>query len=100
VQWLRQGRAGGEVLLVFENTEDVLLHEKCTQVGLCCAVLCCCSVRAVLSCKLCKKPMRDMLASSYSGGIAPLHGHLIGGAYTPSELQPAVLLLCSVVVST
>jgi hypothetical protein len=31
-KWLRQGGAGGEVLLVFENAEDVLLHDKSTQV--------------------------------------------------------------------
>jgi hypothetical protein len=30
-RWLRQGGAGGEVLLVFENTEEVLLHDNCTQ---------------------------------------------------------------------
>jgi hypothetical protein len=27
-QWLRQGGAGGEVLLVFENTENVMMHDK------------------------------------------------------------------------
>jgi hypothetical protein len=27
-QWLRQGGAGGEVLLVFENTENVLMHDE------------------------------------------------------------------------
>jgi hypothetical protein len=32
-QWLRQGGAGGEVLLVFENTEDVLNHALCAKVG-------------------------------------------------------------------
>jgi hypothetical protein len=32
-QWLRRGGAGGEVLLVFENTEDVLLHDQCAEVG-------------------------------------------------------------------
>jgi hypothetical protein len=32
-QWLRQGGAGGEVLMVFENTEDVLLHDQCAEVG-------------------------------------------------------------------
>jgi hypothetical protein len=41
-QWLRQGGAGGEVLLVFENTEDVLVfentedvlcHDQCAEVG-------------------------------------------------------------------
>jgi hypothetical protein len=32
-RWLRQGGAGGEVLLVFENTEDVLRHEQCAEVG-------------------------------------------------------------------
>jgi hypothetical protein len=32
-QWLRQGGAGGEVLLVFENTEDVYLHEAHAEVG-------------------------------------------------------------------
>jgi hypothetical protein len=37
-KWLRWGGAGGEVLLVFENAEDVLLHETCAEVG-CCAVL-------------------------------------------------------------
>jgi hypothetical protein len=40
-QWLRQGGAGGEVLLVFENTENVLVHDECTEVGVgvrCCVV--------------------------------------------------------------
>jgi hypothetical protein len=32
-QWLMWGGAGGEVLLVFENAEDVLCHENITQVG-------------------------------------------------------------------
>jgi hypothetical protein len=43
-QWLKQGGAGGEVLLVFENTEDVLLHERSAKVGVVCydniAMLC------------------------------------------------------------
>jgi hypothetical protein len=31
-QWLRQGGAGGEVLLVFENTESVLMHDQQAEV--------------------------------------------------------------------
>jgi hypothetical protein len=31
-QWLRQGGAGGEVLLVFENTENVLMHDDAAEV--------------------------------------------------------------------
>jgi hypothetical protein len=52
-QWLRQGGAGGEVLLVFENTEDVLLHDKCTEVGPCCAPVCvvsCFMLRCIALC--------------------------------------------------
>jgi hypothetical protein len=37
-QWLRRGGAGGEVLLVFENVEDVLRHALCAQVGALCFV--------------------------------------------------------------
>jgi hypothetical protein len=60
-QWLRQGGPGEEVLLVFENTEDVLCHVLCAQVSskrcavlccaerapcvLCCAALCCALLR-------------------------------------------------------
>jgi hypothetical protein len=32
-QWLRRRGAGGEVLLVFENTEAVQLHEQCAKVS-------------------------------------------------------------------
>jgi hypothetical protein len=31
-QWLRRGSAGGEMLLVFENTEDVLRQDQCAEV--------------------------------------------------------------------
>jgi hypothetical protein len=31
-QWLHEGGAGGEVLLVFENTENVLIHHKGAEV--------------------------------------------------------------------
>ena len=48
-KWVREGGAGGEVLLVFENAENVLLrNDKCVQVRGCCAVLRC----AVLFCPL------------------------------------------------
>jgi hypothetical protein len=57
-QWLREGGADGEVLLVFENTEDVLLLEKPAQVCvfhalLCSSVLYCAALRcAALHCEL------------------------------------------------
>jgi hypothetical protein len=31
-EWLRRRGAGGEMLLLFENTEDVLQHDTCTEV--------------------------------------------------------------------
>ena len=41
-KWVREGGAGGEVLLVFENAENVLLrNDKCVQVRGCCAAMCC-----------------------------------------------------------
>jgi hypothetical protein len=40
-QWLRQGGAEEEVLLVFENTEDVLCHISCAQVRTLSLVPCC-----------------------------------------------------------
>jgi hypothetical protein len=39
-QWLRRRGAGGEVLLVFENTEDVLLHDRCAGVRGCAFMSC------------------------------------------------------------
>jgi hypothetical protein len=39
-QWLRQGGAGGEVLLVFENTENVLMHDKEAEVRKLCLAEC------------------------------------------------------------
>ena len=50
--WLRQGGAGGEVLLVCENTEDVLLHDKCSEVSVICfAVLCCAGQCSAVQCR-------------------------------------------------
>jgi hypothetical protein len=39
-QWLRQGGAWGEVLLVFENTENVLMHDKQAEVRELCLAEC------------------------------------------------------------
>jgi hypothetical protein len=55
-QWFRWGGAGGEVLLVFENAEDVQLHEDCTKVG---------DFRAVAHCAV-DEPARDVVRSGVS----------------------------------
>jgi hypothetical protein len=55
-QWFRWGGAGGEVLLVFENAEDVQLHEDCAKVG---------DFRAVARCAV-DEPARDVVRSGGS----------------------------------